>query len=139
MRSWMARHPFLTLLIGIAALAGLAIWESARIADAQATVPQGWLTGLVSGVAGGVALMAAGYPAIKLARRAPAVTWIWAVVLVVAFGIAFRGTAPDPNAPGPYVITTGIGVAGMAFTATFAAQCLGLCVLVVVRRFRVRR
>lgn len=120
-------------------LAGIAIWESVRIADAQATVPQGWLTGLVAGVAASVVLMAAGYPAMKMARRAPAVTWTWGLVLVVAFIVAFRGTTPDSATSGPYVITTGIGVAGMAFTGTFAAECILLCVRAAVWRLRGRR
>jgi hypothetical protein len=57
LQRWFERHPRITLVIGIAGLAGIVVWEIVRVAAARHTVTTGWAVGLAAGVAASLAMI----------------------------------------------------------------------------------
>jgi len=141
MRGWFQRHPFITFLIGFAALGGLTWWEAARIEGAHATVAQGWGTGLAVGILASLGLTAAWVVALWATRGRPRpqqrALWSLALILVISFCFCLRSTFPNgsPGA-GPSVITTGIEVGEIAYVATYSAYFM---VLIIWSAFRLYR
>jgi hypothetical protein len=138
LRRWFDRHQRITLAIGIAALAGITVWEILRIARARQTVHDGWAVGLAAGVV--VALAVIGVlivtyrPLQRSRRRTGGLTWLVTLLVGVSPALAFLFTAPQPG-PGseaPYVVTTGGAVAAMAYAAMFFALYLALAVLALL-------
>jgi membrane protease YdiL (CAAX protease family) len=118
-------------LVFVAFLVGLAAWEAVRVAEARATVADGWGTGLAAGVGGGLALSAllTVTVLVQLRRNRP---WrggrpllVLAVTIALLLFFAVLTSTPprrfEPN-PVPYVVTSGIGVAEIAYVST----CLAL-------------
>jgi hypothetical protein len=124
-------------LVFVAFLLGLAAWEAVRVAEARATVADGWGAGLAAGVGGGLALSAlmAVTVVVQLRRQRP---WrrgrpllILAVTIALLLFVAVLTSAPlRPSGPTrvPYVVTSGIGVAQIAYAST----CLALLAMLPV-------
>ncbi|HET9091770.1 MAG TPA: hypothetical protein VFN50_05140 [Acidimicrobiales bacterium] len=126
-------------------LAALTIWEAARLAAAQRTVAHGFAAGLVAGVAASLALTVLLVAALRTKRsfRLP-VANAATVVVTVSLVVAFEWTAPPTVhvKNQPFVVTSGITVAGMAYTATFGAllvAVIGWASARVVRNRRIAR
>jgi predicted lipid-binding transport protein (Tim44 family) len=112
-------------------LGGLAAWEAARAAAARATVTEGWGAGLAAGAGGGLALFAllAVTVLVQLRRqrawRGGRPLLILAVTIALLLFVAVPTTMQlrpiGPNRA-PYVVTSGVGVAEIAYVST----CLAL-------------
>jgi hypothetical protein len=142
LRDWFQRHPVITILIGVGALGGITWWEAARIEGARYTVAHGWGTGLAAGILASVGLTALWIVAVVVTRGSPRLRarlqWPLAVVLLISWGICFRFTMPpNSSSAGPYVITTGIEVGEIAYTATYTAWFLALTLWLLWRRLAV--
>ena len=118
-------------LAACAFLGGLAIWEAVRVAEARATVADGWGAGLAAGVGGGLALSALMAVTILVQRRRQRPWRRGRPLLILAVTIALlllvavlTSTPPKPVGPNPvpYVVTSGVGVAEIAYVST----CLAL-------------
>jgi DMSO reductase anchor subunit len=130
-----ARRQWASLIAGwlvmAAVLGGLAAVEAVRVAEARATVPVGWSAGLAAGAGIALALSAlvAGLVLVQLHRRWPRrggwplliIVGTAALLLLVA---AFTSATLRPMGPNraPYVVTSAIGVAEIAYVMT----CLAL-------------
>ncbi len=105
----------------------IAAWEAARIADARATVASGWAAGLAVGTGGGLVLAAlvAVTPLVQRQRqwsrygRPQAILSLIVILTTVLFLVVAVLTSTPPRQygshPAPYVITSGIGVAEIAY------------------------
>lgn len=128
------------MLIAFVVLGWLTWWEAARIEGARYTVAHGWGMGLAIGILASLGLTAVWVVTVLATRRTAALRvraqLPLAVILVVSWGFCLRSTMPSSSAAGPYVITTGIGVAEIAYTATYAAY---FAVLLVLGAVRIRR
>ena len=140
-RDWTRRHPFIGFLIAVVVLGLLTWWEAARIEGARETVAQGWGTGLAVGILASVGLTALWAVALAVTRGRPQqrmrAQLPLGLVLVVSWIICLRSTMPS-NSPGagPSVITTGIEVGEIAYTATYAAWFLVVVIWAGWRRWR---
>jgi hypothetical protein len=127
---------------------GGAAWEAVRLADARGTVASGWASGIAAGVGLGLALEAlVAVPVLVQLRRPrsvgrPKVMFFLVLILTIVLlvFVAFATSAP-PKQPGPvpYVTTSGIGVAEIAYVCTFLSQfAMGVLAWLVValRRHR---
>jgi len=130
-------QPIGLLLACFAFTGGLAVWEAVRIADARATVVNGWVAGTAAGVGGGLVLAALVAVTVLVQRRRPSSRRGWregipvltfALLLVVAFLSSVPPRQFRPNPP-PYVITSGVEVAEIAYVGVCFA---GFAVLVIV-------
>lgn len=135
----------MTLAVGMAVLGWMAVWEAERITAARRTVTGGWAAGLAAGVVGSLMLTALLVVALRMNKRtsgrALGAVSVLTLVITVSVLVAFSATAPPRVNVNhvPYVVTTAIAVAGMAYAATFAVLCLALTVWaarVMVRRHR---
>jgi hypothetical protein len=128
-------------------LGGLAAWEAVRVAEARATVGDGWGAGLAAGSGGGLALSAllAVTVLVQLRRQRP---WrsgrpllILAVTIaLLLFFAVLTSTPPRPIGPNrlPYVVTSGVGVAEIAYVSTCLAL-LAVLPAVAIPMAQVRR
>jgi hypothetical protein len=138
LRGWFQRHPLILIFISVAAMSGLVLAEASWIAQARHTVPRGWGAGLAAGIAASLGLTALFIVVTWAARREPGraaiALSVIGLVIVVSFFVAWRGTAPHNSAPGqaPYVITSWVSVAGMAYAGTIATQILALLIWAAV-------
>jgi hypothetical protein len=110
----------------------IAAWEAARIADARATVASGWAAGLAAGTGGGLVLAAlvAVTPLVQRQRqwsrygRPQAVFSLIVILTTVLLLVVAILTSTPPRQHGshpvPYVITSGIGVAEVAYVGIVA-------------------
>jgi hypothetical protein len=132
-----------------AVLAGLAAVEVVRIAEARATVADGWGAGLAAGAGGGLALSAllAVTVLVQLRRqRSWRGAWpmlVLAVTMALLLAVAVLTSTPPrpigPN-PAPYVVTSGAGVAEIAYVSTCLAQMAVMpAVLIPMAQIRRRR
>ena len=143
---WSRRHPLIVLAVGVAVLGWMVFWEIERIAAARHTVAYGWTTGLAAGVTASLALAALLIAVLRMNKRTPGkglgavAVAVLTLVITVSVVFAFLATAPPTvNVKGvPYIVTTGIAVAGMAYAATFAAMCLSLTAWAAIRVVRIR-
>jgi len=130
-------------------LGGFATWEAVRVAEARATVADGWDAGLAAGVGGGLALSAlvAVTVLVQLRRQRP---WrggrpllVLAVTIALLLFVAvLTSTPPRPIGPNPvpYVVTSGVGVAEIAYVSTCLALIAVLpAVAIPMARIRERR
>jgi hypothetical protein len=128
---------------------GLAAWEAVRIADARATVASGWATGIAAGAGGGLVLAAVAAVAVLAQRQRPssrrggrqAAIPILTIALLLFVG--FITSTPvrqlQPH-PAPYVITSGVEVAEIAYVGLcFAGLALGVMAAALVALVRERR
>jgi hypothetical protein len=113
-------------LVLVAVIGGLAAWEAVRVAEARATVGGGWGAGIAAGTA--VSLALAGlFTVTVLVQRRRQRRWrgAWpllilaitnALLLLVA---VLTSTPPRPIGPNPvpYVVTSGVGVAEIAYVS----------------------
>jgi hypothetical protein len=137
------RHPFAVLAIGLAVLAWMAWYEISKITTSRHTVPHGWAAGLAAGVAASVVMTALIYMALRISRRTPGRPLRLVAILVsLASGSAIVGlriSYPLGSGQSPYLVTTGINVAVMAYVATFAVICVALLIWAGTRLARKRR
>lgn len=117
--------------------------EAARIADARATVASGWAAGIAAGAGAGLVLAALTAATASGLRRQPRsrrsrpqailllILILTAVLLLVA--AALTSTPPRQYGPHPvpYVITSGIEVAEIAYVGIL---CAGLAVVIAAWR-----
>jgi hypothetical protein len=112
-------------------LGGFAAWEAVRVAEARATVADGWGAGLAAGVGGGLALSAlvAVTVLVQLRRKRPwrggrPLLGLAVTIALLLFVAVLTSTPPRPVGPNPvpYVVTSGIGVAEIAYVSTCLAQ-----------------
>jgi hypothetical protein len=118
----------------------MATWEAVRIADARATVVSGWTTGIAVGAGGGLVLAALiAVTALTqrqrhwFRRHRPQAILILILILttVPLLFVAVLTSAPPRqygSHPVPYVITSGIEVAEIAYVGTFST---GVAVTIV--------
>lgn len=128
-------------------LGGFATWEAVRAAAARATVADGWGAGLAAGVGGGLALFALVAVTILVQLRRQR-SWrggrpllILAVTIALLLFVAVLTTAQlRPLGPNrvPYVVTSGIGVAEIAYVSTCLAL-LAVLPAVAIPMAQVRR
>jgi hypothetical protein len=115
-----------------AVTSGGAAWEGVRLADARGTVASGWGAGIAAGVGFGLALEAlVAVPVLIRLRRprsigrpkAMGILVVIPVTIVLLVFVAFFTSAP-PKQPGPvpYVTTSVVGVAEIAYVCTFLTQ-----------------
>jgi hypothetical protein len=137
-RAWSIGRP----LVFFAATGGIAAMEAARIADARATVPSGWAAGIAAGAGAGLVLAALIAATASGLRRQPRsrrsrpqailllILILTAVLLLVA---ALTSTPPRQYGPHPvpYVITSGIQVAEIAYIGIL---CAGFAVVIAAWR-----
>ncbi len=134
-------------LVGEAVMGGLAAGEAVRVAEARATVPSGWDAGFAAGAGSGLALAALLAVTMLVQRKRP---WysgrpqaILIITIVLLLVVAFLTSMPPRQIvphPVPYVITSGIEVAEIAYISTCLAQfAVLLAVLIVVALVRERR
>lgn len=134
-------------LVGVAVVGGFAAWEVGRVAEARATVTGGWAAGIAAGVGGGLALAALLAVTILVMRQRP---WssgrpqaILIITIVLLLAVAFFTSTPPRQfgpKPAPYVITSGIEVAEIAYIITcMALFAVLLAVRIVVAMIRKRR
>lgn len=135
-------------LAGVAVIGGLAAWEAVRVAEAQATVGAGWGAGIAAGTA--VSLALAGLFAVTvLAQRRRQRPWRRGgppLILVITNGLlllvaVLTSTPPRPIGPNPvpYVVTSGVGVAEIAYVSACLVELAVLAaVLLAVSLFRRR-
>jgi hypothetical protein len=130
-------------------LGGLATWEAVRVAETRATVADGWGAGLAAGAGGSLALFAfvAVTVLVQLRRQRP---WrggkpllILALTIALLLFVAVLTSTPPrpigPN-PAPYVVTSDIGVAEIAYVSTCLAQMAVLpAVMIPMAQIRRRR
>jgi hypothetical protein len=131
-------------LVGIAATGGLAAWETVRVVEARATATGGWAAGIAAGAGGGLALTALLAVTILIKRQRSRsggrlqATLIITIVLLLVVAI-FTSTPPRQSGPHPvpYVTTSGIEVAEIAYISTCLAQfAVLLAVWIVVALVR---
>jgi hypothetical protein len=109
-------------------MAVLVFAEAGGVVHARRTVPHGWGIGLAAGMAASLGLTAVLAAVTWSRRRKPAryatALLVSGLVMVVSIFVAWFGTAPHGTAPGqpPYVITSWVSVAGMAYTATSVTE-----------------
>lgn len=141
---WFGRHPLIAVAIGIAVLGWMTFWEITRIAAARHTVAHGWAGGLAAGVTASLAMIALLTMALRMRKRTSGtgLGWVSALTLVItgSFIVAFRATAPPTVNVNhvPYVVTTGLAVAGMSYAAILAAACVAVIGWAAVRLIRNR-
>jgi len=136
-------------LAGAAVIGGLAGWEAVRVAEARATVGGSWGAGVAAGTA--VSLALAGLFAVMvLVQRRRRRPWLGGgPLLIVAITIALlllvavlTSTPPRSIGPNrlPYVVTSGAGVAEIAYVSACLAELAVLtAVLLAVSLVRRRR
>ena len=114
-------------LVGVAVLGGLAAWEAVRVAEARATVGDGWGVGIAVGTLVSVAL--AGLFAVTVLaqrrrhrpKRGSGPLLILAITYALLLLVAvLTSTPPKSIGPNrlPYVVTSGAGVAEIAYVST---------------------
>ena len=118
-------------LVGVAVLGGLAAWEAVRVAEAQATVGGGWGAGIAVGTA--VSLVLAGLFAVTVLvqrrrqrprrRGGPLLILVITQALLLLVAV-LTSTPPRPIGPNPvpYVVTSGAGVAEIAYVSACLAE-----------------
>ena len=134
-------------LIGVVVMGGLAACEAVRVAEARATVGDGWGAGIAAGTL--VSLALAGLIAVTvLVQRRRQRPWLGGgplLILVITNALlllvaVLTSTPPKSIGPNrfPYVVTSGAGVAEIAYVSTCLVQLavLGAVLLAVslVRR-----
>jgi hypothetical protein len=137
-------------LVGFAATGGIAAGESVRIADARATVVSGWAGGIGAGAGGGLVLAALVAVTALVQHQRPwsrrsrpqgilVFTLILTIVLLLVVAL-FTSTPPRQYGPHPvpYVITSGIEVAEIAYVGIFFAGFAVVLVAWLVAQVRER-
>ena len=138
-RAWSIGRP----LFFFAVTSGIAAIQAARIADARATVASGWAAGIAAGAGAGLVLAALLAATASGLRRQPRsrrsrpraflflILMFTAVLLLLA--AAFTSGPPRQHGPHPvpYVITSGIEVAEIAYIGTL---CAGFAVVIAAWR-----
>jgi hypothetical protein len=133
-------------LVGVAVLGGLAAWEAVRVAEAQATVGGGWGAGIAVGTA--VSLVLAGLFAVTVLvqrrrqrrRGGPLLILVITQALLLLVAV-LTSTPPRPIGPNPvpYVVTSGAGVAEIAYVSACLVELAVLAaVLLAVSLIRRR-
>ena len=138
---WATRHPFSILAVGTAVLGFIAWWEAARIEGARATVAHGWGAGLAAGILVSIGLTAIWWVMLLVTRGEPgrrqAAVLVLGLIVIASLVVCGRATLPPASTTaGPYVITTGIEVAGITYVATFSAYFAGLSIWAGIGLFR---
>jgi hypothetical protein len=118
-------------LVCVAVIGGLAGWEAVRVAEARATVAGGWGAGIAAGVGGGLVLAVLFVVTVLVQRRrrrpwgrgGPLLVLVITAALLLLIAV-LTSTPPRPIGPdpAPYVVTSGIAVAEIAYVST----CLAL-------------
>jgi hypothetical protein len=134
-------------LVFVAVIGGLAAWEAIRVAQAQVTVGRGWGGGIAAGTA--VSLALAGLFAVTVLvqrrRQRPSRRGGPLLILVITNGLlllvaVLTSTPPRPigRNPVPYVVTSAVGVAEIAYVSAclveFAVLAAVLLAVSLVRR-----
>lgn len=144
-RAWSIGRP----LVFFAATGGIAAWEAVRIADARATVVSGWAAGIAAGAGGGLVLTALVAVTALVQRQRPwsrrgrpqaililILTTVLLLVVAVLTSTPPRQYGPHPV---PYVITSRIEVAEIAYIGTFSAGSAVAIVAWLAAEVRKRR
>jgi hypothetical protein len=133
-------------LVVFAATGGIAAWEAVRIADARATVVSGWAAGIAAGAGAVLALAALVAVTVLLQRKRPwsrgrpqAILLLTIMLLLLFAVVTTTGSSQSRPRPVPIVITSGIGVAEIAYIGTFFAGVAVLTVARLVAQIRERR
>ena len=125
-------------LVFVAFIGGLAAWEAVRVAEARATVGGGWGAGIVAGTAVSLALagLFAATVLVQRRRQRPLRRGWPLLILLIASALlllvaVLTSTPPRPIGanPVPYVVTSGVGVAEIAYVSACLVE---LAVLVAV-------
>jgi hypothetical protein len=137
--AWSVGRP----LVFFAGADCVAAWEAVRIADARATVLSGWAAGIAVGAGVGLllaVLVAATASALRerprprLGRPQAVLFLFHLLILVLLLFVAVLTSTPPRqygSHPAPYVITSGVEVAELAYIGVLSA---GLAVVIVAWR-----
>jgi hypothetical protein len=133
-------------LVGVAVLGGLAAWEAVRVAEAQATVGGGWGAGIAVGTAASLVLAGLFAVTVLVQRRrqrrrgGPLLILVITQALLLLVAV-LTSTPPRPIGPNPvpYVVTSGAGVAEIAYVSACLVELAVLAaVLLAVSLIRRR-
>ena len=133
-------------LVCVAAIGGLAAWEAIRVAEARVTVGGSWGAGIAAGTAVSLALAGLFAVTVLVQRRQPwpggkpllIVALTNALLLLVA---VLTSTPPRSTGPNrlPYVVTSGVGVAEMAYVSACLVELAVLAAVLLTMSLLRRR
>jgi hypothetical protein len=135
-------------LVGVAFLGGLAAWEAVRVAEARATVGDGWGAGIAVGTLVSLALagLFAATVLVQRRRRRPRRGGGPLIILAVAYALlllvaVLTSTPPKSIGPNrlPYVVTSGAGVAEIAYVSTCLVELAVLAAVLLALSLARRR
>jgi hypothetical protein len=137
-RRFATRHPLIALMIGLAAMAGLTIYEVVRVVDARPAVGRHWALGVACGLAVAAAcfgLLVVAYRVGKATRRLGPYSVI-IVMFTISFGIVLHSTMPPDAQAGPYVVTTSFETGELTYLSVIGAVVAGLLAWAMARIIR---
>jgi hypothetical protein len=127
-------------LVFVALIGGLAAWEAVRVAEARATVGGGWGAGIAAGTAVSLALAGLFAVTVLVQRRrqrpwrrgGPLLILVITNALLLLIAV-LTSTPPRPIGPNPvpYVVTSGVGVAEIAYVSACLVELAVLAAVLI--------